>query len=795
MDMCSSVGAAGRVLFGLLVGLVLCTVVKADTLHIHNNAAVYGLSGHLALYEDSTQLTLQQVAQLAVTGQFAPNISGKAPSFGITPNTIWATVTLQSQMAAPAAFVWHIDDPAICDARLYAKTPDGHFQVLYSGIARASAQKAIPGNHVAFPLTLTPGTPLTLYLKVTSNNFLSLPTRLVPAGQYQKQYITERFILGLLYGMLLVILVYNLFLYFTTRFRAFLYYVLATFFFGLVAGTYDGITPVVFHWLVVATNAYHDILTTGGSNICTLLFMVSFLNLRQVAPRYTRWVYGAMGLYVAIMLLALWWPATAFGLMVNSSLVMIVLLIAGGWLALRAAVPEARYFLLAYFILCVFVGISFLMLFKVLPNNYFTLYSLHMGYIGSLMILSFALGQKINAIRLSLLHEEREKKQLIAERNKDLEQMVARRTQEISGKEANLRAILNNNDNIIWQVNTRYELIDHNSAFLEHFRQLFGQPPAPGTDITTCYASARNRQLWRQRYSHALAGRHETFTDIYQFGQEAVVIETSTYPIQLYGEIKGVSLFSKDISERRQAENKLAHQNEELMKVNEELDRFVYSASHDLKAPITSVQGLMNVIKMEDHMAAKSHYFAMMQQSLGRLSEFIDDIANYARNKRAVVACQRVHLRPLILQVFEKLQHVVHHDKLVHKVEVNERVPLYSDPDRIDLILTSIIANAMYYTDPHKPTSHVLVRACVTNGHASIAIEDNGQGIDAEHLGKIFNMFYRANEHTTGSGLGLYIAEESARKLAGSIQVQSTKNVGSTFTVTVKNQHKPAAQP
>jgi PAS domain S-box-containing protein len=244
-----------------------------------------------------------------------------------------------------------------------------------------------------------------------------------------------------------------------------------------------------------------------------------------------------------------------------------------------------------------------------------------------------------------------------------------------------------------------------------------------------------------------------------------------------------------DINERKLVERHLQTQNEELKKINEELDRFVYSAGHDLRAPLMSVLGLINIAQLEEEGAKKDEYMELMRRSIHKLDEFIKDIIHFSRNARTPLTPESIHLAGLLHEVVENLHYMKGAHAIRTELHVSQDLPFFSDPKRLTVVLNNLLSNAFRYSDPYKPQSFVRVTVTVDGQGASIRIEDNGIGIDREHLDKIFLMFYRATESRSGSGLGLYIVKETIETLQGQIKVQSRIGEGTVFSIRLPNLH------
>ncbi|MBI3142353.1 MAG: HAMP domain-containing histidine kinase [Bacteroidetes bacterium] len=231
----------------------------------------------------------------------------------------------------------------------------------------------------------------------------------------------------------------------------------------------------------------------------------------------------------------------------------------------------------------------------------------------------------------------------------------------------------------------------------------------------------------------------------------------------------------------------LEKQNQDLQQVNRELDQFVYSISHDLRAPLTSDMGLVELVKLEDNPNKLPGLYHMMEQSLKRLDRFIHDILDYSRNTRLKVVVGEVNLKHLVQDVFADLEFA--YGSRVEKIALDHGNPIaHTDKRRIMVVLNNLISNALKYGDPKKPNPYVAVKTGVMNDRIIIEVADNGLGIESAHLGKVFQMFYRASIHSKGSGLGLYIVSESIKTLCGRIDMQSTTGMGTIVTVDIPNQ-------
>jgi PAS domain S-box-containing protein len=254
------------------------------------------------------------------------------------------------------------------------------------------------------------------------------------------------------------------------------------------------------------------------------------------------------------------------------------------------------------------------------------------------------------------------------------------------------------------------------------------------------------------------------------------VFNEKKVPVRMVGSIM-------DITYRKEAEEKIKKQRDLLEKANAELDRFVYITSHDLKAPLLSIQGLINLAEISEDKEEVTHCLQLMKERVKGLENFISDIINYSRNVRSGIIKEEVNLKNIIKNILNELFYMQNVDKINFVVDVDPELMLLSDEKRLNVILKNLIFNAIKYHNYDQDIPEVIIQAQKLKNHIKINIKDNGEGIRQDAINNIFDMFYRASEKSTGSGLGLYIVKEMTTKLNGSIKVKSTHGKGSVFTL------------
>ena len=246
----------------------------------------------------------------------------------------------------------------------------------------------------------------------------------------------------------------------------------------------------------------------------------------------------------------------------------------------------------------------------------------------------------------------------------------------------------------------------------------------------------------------------------------------------------------QDVTEINKIKNQLEKQNQELKKTNSELDKFVYSTSHDLRAPLKSVLGLINLIEMEDNAMLIKEQMQMMKTSVVKLDDFIEDIMHYYRNTQLIVNPELLNLEEIIEKIQFNLANINGFEKIKFIRNIEPSVTLLSDKQRVTIILNNIISNAIKYKDLKKTEQFVKIDVFNSIVSTNIIIEDNGIGIAEQDTQKIFGMFFRATKHSTGSGLGLYIVKETLEKIGGTIHVESVIGKGTKFIIKIPTSHE-----
>jgi signal transduction histidine kinase len=230
-----------------------------------------------------------------------------------------------------------------------------------------------------------------------------------------------------------------------------------------------------------------------------------------------------------------------------------------------------------------------------------------------------------------------------------------------------------------------------------------------------------------------------------------------------------------DIGQRVNAE-------EELMTRNLELDNFVYKVSHDLRAPLASILGLINLTKLEESKDDQTYYIELMEGQVNKLDYFIRDILSHSKNLKMSVSSEKIDFEEIVLKCFEDLSYLKATSKVVRKISIST-ADFYSDKWRINEIFRNLIGNAIKYRNLEATENIVEVNISFDEKGCNIVVSDNGIGIDEDKIPHVMEMFFRGTEASDGSGIGLYIVQKAVEKIEGTLEIESKVNKGTQFKI------------
>lgn len=190
--------------------------------------------------------------------------------------------------------------------------------------------------------------------------------------------------------------------------------------------------------------------------------------------------------------------------------------------------------------------------------------------------------------------------------------------------------------------------------------------------------------------------------------------------------------------------------NEELLRLNNELDKYTYTITHDFKGPIHSMQSLLYL--MENDRSNMDQYLTTMEECFQNLSLLTEEVTERARSRNFDVKQEKFDMPERVKTIWELSRHSSDAQGIKFLMEMPEVLMVETDKSRITGILNNLITNAIRYHDKTKRNPYIKVSAYVENHWLHFSVEDNGLGIASEQQEKVFEMFYRASKKLGGPG-------------------------------------------
>ncbi len=310
-------------------------------------------------------------------------------------------------------------------------------------------------------------------------------------------------------------------------------------------------------------------------------------------------------------------------------------------------------------------------------------------------------------------------------------------------------------------------LIDANKAFLVALR--FKKEDILGKNINEISPDCRS------------SGRYAIYEEVIKTGKPFVSDQVRLHPSlgSLYIRLSafkvgdGLGISSKDITD--------------LIETIQDLETFIYKTSHDIRSPISTTLGLLNLAKLEPIKNNTAHYFEMIQKQIELLDHIVSKLVETTNVRKGARTIQLIDFEEELEKVLNDLNKMPGFEKLQIHLQTEPLARLYSDHNLINTVLQNLVQNAIKYRDIGKPKSVLHISVSPSDTGVKLSLEDNGIGIPEQAQTEVFKMFYRATSVSSGSGLGLYMVKNLVKQLGGQISLHSKAGEGSRFDLFLPN--------
>lgn len=729
-----------------------------DVIVFDDKSKLIDIASSAYFFKDTShQLTIQEVSAPTFQAQFQQT-KQSIPDFGVNSHPVWCRITVKN-LTNEKCFLSIRN--ALLDTLTLYKPTDSTFSIVQTGSTMPSSAREVSTNIFVLELSDQPETKTFFFRVITSRN-LVLPMRVGHKDQIWLMIMNHYWIDALFFGLLTALILFNLFIYISSRSIAYLYYVVFVAGVCINAFDYMGYTSLFIPSLRHFSSSYVLFNTLIGI-LASILFSMSFLDTARHTPRLHLILKLFLGLFAVLILLDLTQFMPKY-LLIRSFNFLILFFtfftFYAGVQVYRQKYLPALYYILSCSLMLLSITSLVLVVFNLLPPLPILPYQLQIGTTWQMLFLSFALSQRAvffekgkMQLQAKLLSDLQEKERTISEQNAQLEAKVMERTQEIQVKQDEI--IAQNEELSSQQEETlnQQKIIEEKNKTLTLMNKKM----------------AANEAVLRKAYQKITDNQKE--------------IANKNEELKKYSEN-----LEEQIQERTQ---QITQTNAELVKQNSQLEQFAFITAHNLRAPVARLLGLASILDTKNIQNPDNAFVVEKMVFVSyELETVIKDLNVILEIKKGInEIVEKVKFSEKLSKVSAILQHQIAESNAKIEADFSEADDIQSVSPYLESIIYNLVSNAIKYRSS-KRTPLIRLKTEIKADKILLTITDNGLGMNlSEHKTKIFGLYKRFHDHVEGKGLGLYLIKTQAESLGGGVTVESTLGEGTTFYVSLNINH------
>lgn len=649
------------------------------------------------------------------------NTNGRIPIFPNNVNSVWFRFTAQNQSTSSTVFL-NIAYPNLSRVRLY-RVDSGRTVLAGEQGNEFVNNQAYPGSpNLIFDLSTPPGSSQEYLLHVYSRHPIMVPAKLLTDKALQKSINLQNIIISVYLGVLMVMFLYNFFLFFATRDRSYLYYVVYIFFLALAQTTLAGYGYRYIWPNHPAFNTSAVVLSSSGSAMTGLLFSMHFLRTATKAPGAHKWMWLLILIFAAGIVSSFLSGLNFSYQVLNYNSLLGVLSVLGTSLYMaKKRYRPAYFYLTAWLLFLVSFIILILRNLAILPYNNLTTYTIYIGSALEVALLSIALADKINVLRKEKEQSQAESlrrleinEKLVRDQNVMLEKKVAERTEELQSSNSNLSTALQN------LKDTQIQLVE-------------AEKMASLGQLTAGIAHEINNPI--------------------------NFVKSNIKPLQL------------DIND--------------LIEVIDEYDKLHTVDGAEIPEKLNHIQKLKKQIDIDYVKTEIDSLVKGIREGAERTAEIVMGLRTFSRLDESEVKTVNIHegIESTLVLLKNQLPSNIKVEKYFEAQGNIECFPGKLNQVFMNILSNGI--QAIKEKEDQSETERVVVRTKDIGNRIQISIKDSGAGMTDEVRQKIFDPFFTTKDVGEGTGLGLSIVYKIIQKHGGKIEVVSSKGNGAEFVITL----------
>ncbi|HLO70138.1 MAG TPA: 7TM diverse intracellular signaling domain-containing protein [Flavipsychrobacter sp.] len=683
---------------------------------------VISIGRQVSILEDSSgQLKFEAAVKSTAYKPATTNV----PNLGVSNSTFWVKFIVKNESENDRLLL-ELDQPTIDQATLYTIEADGRITEQAEGEFKKYGERRYNNQNHVFDLHVQQGETHTYYLKVKSAEQMVLPMFIGDAKPVMESLMNKDVIFGIFFGIMLVMLLYNLFIYFTTKDKGYLYYVLYILLLCLSQASLSG---YAFRFLWpnspwIAENSVYLFPAVAG--LAAMVFVKEFLQTKIVAPKLTKVLNVLIGIFVlAILCTFFGFKLLSFNLMQLNTAIGSLFVLYLSAVVLKRGNKSALFFLIAWSVLLIGATVFVLKDFGVFPYNNFTSSILAIGSAIEVVLLSFALANKISILRkeretaqAQAMQAVEENARIVREQNIILEAKVTERTQELKTSNEELNKTLK-------------DLKEAEMQLVE------SEKMASLGQLTAGIAHEINNPI------------NFVTSNVKPLKRDVQMV------IDMLNQIEEISLQDGSVDDKKQKIDELK-QEYDFDYLKTEIDYLINGINEGSSRTAEIVKGLRIFSRLDEDDLKKADINEGLESTLvivnNQLDNRIDVIKQFS--ELPLVECYPGKLNQVFMNMISNALHAI-------KSRYKE------DKGGVLTISTS-----------------------ASDTHVLVSIKDNGTGMDENTKKKLFEPFFTTKDVGEGTGLGLSIAYNTIVKHNGSITVNSELGAGTEFIIEIPIIHQ-----